>query len=182
MRVPHEPQKANPGFTGRPQLGQMMPSGGDIVAGGLTPANDAGELAGRGVGVRGPTSGAAAATGALAARLGRVPAAVMVPALTVEVGAGPADAGIELAAAPPIPAGMAPGVGVSGAGILGESFQGMPPRGFNPGWDGGLLPISAGSGGNTVRAVSSGSGSRAEGRGSGFAAPLSSLPHPRQNL
>ena len=97
---------------------------------------------------------------------------------------------------------MATGGGVSGAGIFGESFHGIPLRAFAA--PGAVCDpagsLGGGSGGKAVRAVSRGSGSRATGGGSGIgigagftgsgagafdagaAAPLSSLPHPRQNL
>ena len=73
-----------------------------------------------------------------------------------------------------------------GVGILGESFQGIPPLGRedvdSDGSGVGSLPALAPwvfrSGGSIVRAVSIGAGSRV----AGFAAGLISLPQPRQNL
>jgi len=113
-------------------------------------------------------------------------------------GAGVVDgwipAPVERGAAP----GPASGLGGSwkgtGAGILGESFQGIPPLGLaapaeflsSP-----ALTVAAiaagippsGAGGNTVRAVSSGPSlptpALGEGAGAGRA---SSFPQPRQNL
>jgi hypothetical protein len=84
--------------------------------------------------------------------------------------------------APPIPAVLP--FGWRGAGILGESPHGIPPLGF-AGMEvgtgvGSVLSIPAWdfrSGGNIVRAVSNGAGSRA-----GRATALISLPHPKQNL
>jgi hypothetical protein len=85
-----------------------------------------------------------------------------------------------------------------GAGIFGESFQGMPPRGLAPAGEGvRSSPATAeagGPGGSIVRAVSSdGSGAAgvfAAGMGAGTGAVgaaaaagfTSSLPQPRQNL
>jgi hypothetical protein len=110
---------------------------------------------------------------------------------------------------PPDDVSRGPGVGPArgfggnwngiGSGIFGESFQGMPPRGFAPAGEGVRnSPATAeagGPGGNIVRAVSSGgsgaAGATATGAGvgarpaeeaGGAAGLTSSLPQPRQNL
>jgi hypothetical protein len=149
MRVPHEPQNAKFACTTLPQLGHAISAEG---------AGIAGAGAGRG----------GAATGAA----------------TVFASAGPAgypDASASARAVGPLlgaeTGGVASGFGGSwnegggpkGAGIFGESFHGMPLRGFNTA--GGVTDLSspaalvsgmltgggAGGGGRTVRAVSSSS-------------------------
>jgi hypothetical protein len=74
-------------------------------------------------------------------------------------------------------------------GIFGESFQGIPPLGLADVPGGGVFGIEENppgrgpSGGNKVRAVSSGIGSRdTAGFASGLDVALISLPQPRQNL
>jgi hypothetical protein len=171
MRVPQAPQNAKPGVTERPHEGQVTPSGAaagpdmwPLACEATAPTGD--NTGGDGVG--------------LDARLGSTPAAVMLPTLLDEDGPDIAGDGVTTTATDG-GSGLLLGGGVSGIGILGESFQGMPPFGLA---GCGVVDetSSPGSGGRTVRAVSMGSGSRV-GRGSGFAAaPFSSLPQPRQNL
>jgi hypothetical protein len=151
MRVPHEPQNAKFACTTLPQLGHVISAEGAGITG-------AGAGAERG-----------AATGAA----------------TVFASAGPAgnpDASTSVARVGPLllgteTGGAASGFGGSwnegggpnGAGIFGESFQGMPLRGFITGGgvtarsspaalvSGMLTGGGAGGGGRTVRAVSSSS-------------------------
>jgi len=163
MRVPQAPQNANPGDTMRPQFGQTVPS---------TDAAAEATTAGEGVGTEVGCDCGAGDTGRGAAQF---PWSV-VPGVK---GGGVTEPSMPEATPPPL-------VGVMG--ILGESFQGIPPLplpaagGLNVGRGVGSLPRLAGagfvSGGWMVRAVSSGAGSRL----AGFGAALISLPQPRQNL
>ena len=177
MRVPQAPQKAKPGGTGRPQFGQLEPSGA--------------------------ATGAGATAGAVAAptddeRAPNQPAATSVDAAGMATGAGVGDAANEPAATPP----PADDPGATTEGIFGESFQGIPLFGLAAGKGvvapaGGVSAAAgltatgagvgspaiaeargAGSGGRIVRAVSTGSGSRE----AAFGAAFISFPQPRQNL
>jgi hypothetical protein len=185
IRVPQAPQKAKPGCTILPQLGQMISPTGPVVTG-------------PGVGPVGETA-AAAPVGRPAATGGGVtsdegPPLLPAPEVTRGPGVAPADSGFG--------GSWKDGIG---AGIFGESPQGMPPRGLAAVGDAvRSSPATAdagGPGGRIVRAVSSGDGSggaagadvatgtgveAAAGdaaAGAGAAAGFtSSLPQPRQNL
>jgi hypothetical protein len=177
MRVPQAPQKANPGWTVLPHVGQMISPAGPAMTGpGVGPVADTCAAA---------PGGRAAATGGGVTSDGPPP---LVP-VTLGPGVAPKD-------------GM-------GFGIFGESFQGMPPRGFAAAGEvvrsSPATADAGGPGGSIVRAVSSeeGSGAAAGGgettgpgvspavgaateggaAGAGAAAGFtSSLPQPRQNL
>jgi hypothetical protein len=175
MREPHEPQNANVACTIFPQVGQ-----------GISPA-----------------AGAAAA-GRVAAGAADTVAASAGPPSGVDEEVRPGD----MVGFPGAAGGAASGLGGSwneaggpnGAGILGESFQGMPLLGFGVGADGRSSPAATlvppnpppvGADGSTVRAVSrsngvtEGAGGEAAGLGVGAgagAALASSFPHPKQNL
>jgi hypothetical protein len=191
MRVPQAPQKAKPVGTPRPQFGQVVPSGATCTEGGGTTA--AGEAAvevrgegpgvkfpaceGRGVGccVDGETAAGATDGTPEVGRAAHVPATEEVPPDDIATGAGVGSS----AGAPE----NAP-FGCSGAGIFGESPQGIPPFGLAVAIEGSGVGSVASipawdlrSGGRMVRAVSRGAGSRA-----GLAAALISFPQPRQNL
>jgi len=158
MRVPQAPQKANPGATMRPQLGQTVPSTAGAVG-----ACSTGCAAGVDVG----------------RDAAQVPTSVLAPGDDV-TGGGVTEPSVPDATPPPLWVGV--------MGIFGESFQGIPPfcfpaeGGLNVGSGVGSLPrlpaFGLRSGGSIVRAVSSGAGSLVAALGAG----LISLPHPRQNL
>ena len=178
IRVPQAPQNANPGFTGRPQLGQAETNAG-VGWGAASPIVPA--FAGV---ERDPATARDCAQGAGGT------------SFTVVSGAArPAGAdvtgGSVVAPTDPEAAGVTARAARAGtdAGILGESFQGIPPFGFAAAVGGGVFAVeeklegrAAGSGGSMVRAVSSGNGSRETGFGSALRATLISFPQPKQNL
>jgi hypothetical protein len=149
MRVPQEPQKAKFGCTTLPQLGHIISADG---------AGIAGAAAGRGA----TAAGAAATVFASAGPAGNPDASTsprVGPLLGTETGGAASGFG----------GSWNEGGGPKGAGIFGESFQGMPLRGFSTGGgvtarnspaalvSGMLTGGGAGGGGRTVRAVSSSS-------------------------
>src|SRR6185312_2377140 len=180
MRAPQAPQKANPGWTGFPQVGQAI-SPPPVTTGGGVGASPAPELSGP---VPVPPAARARTGGGVTIE------AALPPLVSEPVTWGPG-------VAPPSELGGRPkGMG---AGTLGESFHGMPPRGLAAAGEGvRSSPATAeagGPGGSIVRAVSSdGSGAggvaaTGAGMGTGAAAGdgaaagfTSSLPQPRQNL
>ena len=130
IRVPQAPQKANPVGTARPQLGQVVPSGAscpDRAAGAAPRAEGPGVSApvgkGKGVGCCTATE-TIDETAACAPEVGRdahVPAADELPPEEVVTGAGVGSSAV--------PAGTEP-FACEGAGIFGESPQGIPPFGL----------------------------------------------------
>src|ERR1700712_5565559 len=113
IRVPHAPQNANPVVTVRPQLGQTVPSpvveaGGTIAAAGGCIGVD--EVVDRGGAAHAPAPGS-------------------VIAEEVSTGGGVEAPSGRDAIPPPLCWGARGVEGVT-EGILGESFQGIPPLGF----------------------------------------------------
>ena len=100
-RVPHDPQNANPGAIGLPQLVQT------------TSADCAGAL----------TAGAPPASPGIAFPIAGVPPPLETLPRATAGDAPPADANVLLEGG----GACTIGIGVNWAGIFGESFQGMPP-------------------------------------------------------